>query len=205
MRGLNFAIYRVLPMLLVVESECSTYLSSMAYVPRSSCDWRQKAHAPISACKKFSGHQHQHQHEHQQHHQHQHQYSISISISISINIIIIIFIVIRSCFDSRGCSSVVLELNLSLLCFRTQRVLLTFSGPCFVMELESPDWSVLNSQTPEKYPVIEIAFRNGVWWQLPKWMSDMKLTWATHGIGGTNAMVPGGQIMRRQRASAGIC
>jgi hypothetical protein len=63
----------------------------------------------------------------------------------------------------------------SLLCFRTQRVLLTFSGLCFVMELESPDWSVLNSQTPDKYPVIEIAFRNGLWWQLPKWMSNQLL------------------------------
>ena len=63
-----------------------------------------------------------------------------------------------------------------MLCFRTQRVLLTFSVPYLVMELEKPDWAVLNSQTAEKYPVIEIAFPNDKWWQLPKWMSDRLLT-----------------------------
>ena len=55
-------------------------------------------------------------------------------------------------------------------------MLLTFSVPYLVMELESPGWSVLNSQTAEKYPVIEIAFPNDKWWQLPKWMSDQLLT-----------------------------
>ena len=62
-----------------------------------------------------------------------------------------------------------MELNLSLLCFRTQQVLLTFSGPCFVMELESPDWSVLNSQTPVKYATSakwQVQFPSG-WQDLP--------------------------------------
>ena len=52
------------------------------------------------------------------------------------------------------------------------KLLLTFSGPCFVMEPKSPDWSVLKMQMPNTYPVIEIAFRNNKWWQLPKETSD---------------------------------
>ena len=39
-------------------------------------------------------------------------------------------------------------------------------------ELESAELFALNSRTPKQYPVIEIAFRNGMWWQLPKDLSD---------------------------------
>ena len=43
------------------------------------------------------------------------------------------------------------------------------------MELENLDSSILKSNTPKKYPVIEIA-EDDMWWQLPKEMSDDLVT-----------------------------